>query len=333
MPTVSLNPRTFVQEPSEGLDSVAPSVVQSTSMREATLPLDQLADGDFFKMELLVPEMRNGKERWVHAGWMYGQKLWHNACRVRCRIAGGQRQVVFDDRTGHSRQFESSGVSEISYPTMMEVVRVDANAVESQGNAQRRTDMNEAQEKALQAKWNVASQMLNKALDGGDAGKIEVAQKRVDTLIAEAEAAGVKLGAREAGAAPAGGASKIKATKVPVPAKDAATDAADKAGLAKLKAKAAPKAPKEKKLSTTQDCLCGCGKETGGKFRPGHDARVKGMLYKVERGLEKFENLPEALKPHVKFAGKSATAGKDNSDYRIVQAPVKFPGRDEIKVV
>lgn len=48
----------------------------------------------------------------------------------------------------------------------------------------------------------------------------------------------------------------------------------------------APKAPKELKA-----CFCGCGETTGGYFVPGHDARFKGWLLKIEKGDEKKENL------------------------------------------
>ena len=35
-------------------------------------------------------------------------------------------------------------------------------------------------------------------------------------------------------------------------------------------------------------CQCGCGEQTlGGKFRPGHDARLKGRLLREARGRDK----------------------------------------------
>lgn len=52
------------------------------------------------------------------------------------------------------------------------------------------------------------------------------------------------------------------------------------------KAPREPKAPKELKA-----CFCGCGDTTGGTFVPGHDARFKGWLLKIEKGDEKKENL------------------------------------------
>lgn len=38
-------------------------------------------------------------------------------------------------------------------------------------------------------------------------------------------------------------------------------------------------------------CHCGCGQKTGGYFVPGHDARFKGWLLKIERGEETKEKL------------------------------------------
>lgn len=327
----SLNPRTFTpdsDEPTKPVDTEARGLVESLGMREATLPLSQLADDDFFRLELTEWEPKS--KRLVHTGWTYGQRIYGNNCRVRVRMAGGQRQVVFEDGTGKSREFESSGIAEVSYPTMLEVVRIDEGAAEQSciGTTERRSQMEAAQEKALRKRHEFASAALVKATGEGDAGKIETAQKRVDGILVEAEAAGVNLQAREAGEKPAAPAQKAQPTKVPA-------KAADKAGVAALKAKAEPKAPKEKKLPATQNCLCGCGLETGGKFRPGHDARVKGWLTKVEQGKFEggFDKLPETLKPHVEFAGVAKSAGTPNQTYRIVSAPVKFPGRPDIAVV
>lgn len=55
-------------------------------------------------------------------------------------------------------------------------------------------------------------------------------------------------------------------------------------GKGKAERKAA--APK-----TVQKCKCGCGEETGGFFVPGHDARFKGKLLRIERG----EDTPEKI--------------------------------------
>lgn len=335
MPT-SLKPRTFAPDTDEPapiankpLDKGARGLVESVSMREATLPLSALADGDFFRLELMVWDEKT--KRSVHTGWTYGQRVYGNNCRVRVRMAGHQRQVVFNDATGQTREFESNGITEMSYPTMLEVVRIDANAAEQSpiGTTERRSDMDAAQEKALRKRFEFATAALAKA--AGDAGKTEVAQKRLNGIIAESEAAGVNLATTK----PEGNSITTITGKGATTKANAPSKAADVAAANALKAKAAPKEPKAPKLPTTQDCLCGCGLETGGKFRPGHDARVKGWLSKVEQGKYEggFEALPETLKPHVQFGGSAKTAGTPNQTYRILRSPVKFPGRDDIKVV
>lgn len=313
----------------KGLDSMAPPVVKSSSMRGHTQPkpkpdslppmveLCTIPDDGFFKLPLWL-----GGANATLNGWSYGQKLYGNQSRVRVRLLGGQQQVVFDDRDGHSRQFESSGIAEVSYPTCLMVVRLNDNEADTVAHpvTEREGDMstlNAAQEKALRKRFEFASGQLDKATEAKDAGKIEVATKRIEAIAVEAENAGIDLAA-EAEAAPA------------------AAPSADKAAVAKLKAtpkKGEAKVAKAKKLPSTQNCLCGCQLETGGKFRPGHDARVKGWLKEVEMGKKKLSELPEPVQAVVKFAGKAATAGKEGSDYRIVQSPVKFPGRDDIKVV
>lgn len=326
----SLNPSTFAPDADESapvtnkpLDKGARGLVESRSMREATLPLSALADGDFFRLELMVWDERT--KRSVHTGWTYGQRIYGNNCRVRVRMAGGQRQVTFGDSDGKTREFESSGIAEMSYPTMLEVVRIDANAAEQSviGTTERRLSMDAAQEKALRKRFEFATLALGKAK--GDAAKTEVAQKRLDGIVAEADAAGVSLA----------GTLTTVTTKGSTVAKTTPSKAADVAATKAIKAKADPKPKKEPKLPTTQDCLCGCGLETGGKFRPGHDARVKGWLSKVEQGKYEggFDALPETLKPHVKMGGSAKTAGTENQTYRILQSPVKFPGRDDIKVI
>lgn len=49
-------------------------------------------------------------------------------------------------------------------------------------------------------------------------------------------------------------------------------------------AKTAGKGAIAKATTTVKKCACGCGDETTGFFVPGHDARFKGWLLKIERG-------------------------------------------------
>lgn len=76
--------------------------------------------------------------------------------------------------------------------------------------------------------------------------------------------------------------------------------AADKA--AKAAAPKAAKEPRVKKEKTQSPCKCGCGNLTGGFFYPGHDARFKGWLLQVERGMKKVEELPESVRKAYKWA-------------------------------
>ena len=54
--------------------------------------------------------------------------------------------------------------------------------------------------------------------------------------------------------------------------------------------------PKRSKTGGLPHCLCGCGRDNnpGSKFVMGHDAKLKSLLLKIERGDEK----PEALAPY-----------------------------------
>lgn len=52
-------------------------------------------------------------------------------------------------------------------------------------------------------------------------------------------------------------------------------------------------------------CMCGCGEKTNGYFVPGHDARFKGWLIKIERGEAKPEDLlKKAVRERFKWVKK-----------------------------
>lgn len=53
------------------------------------------------------------------------------------------------------------------------------------------------------------------------------------------------------------------------------------------------KAPREKKVKEPKECQCGCGGTTNGYFVPGHDAKFKSEMLKVERGEAKKEEVFE----------------------------------------
>jgi len=52
---------------------------------------------------------------------------------------------------------------------------------------------------------------------------------------------------------------------------------------------------KVKTPATLRSCRCGCSGQTKGFFVPGHDARFKGWLTKIERGEKEISSLPESV--------------------------------------
>lgn len=90
-------------------------------------------------------------------------------------------------------------------------------------------------------------------------------------------------------------------------------DERDRAAMKKLPP--LPKLPKAgRKAKPSQPCQCGCAEPTrGGRFLPGHDARLHAWCIRVERGLIKLNEVPaphtEAVKAEVaerRKTGKSA---------------------------
>ncbi len=99
-------------------------------------------------------------------------------------------------------------------------------------------------------------------------------------------------------AAPMPVATKTKADRN----KERLQQIAAKKGVTKAAANgAAGKTAKVKEPKPARQCVCGCGAVTGGYFVPGHDAKFKGLMLKVERGQVKKE---EAFSPVVIAAYK-----------------------------
>lgn len=85
--------------------------------------------------------------------------------------------------------------------------------------------------------------------------------------------------------------------------------AAKPAPVAKAVKVAKPKEPKVERA-----CACGCGGTTTGYFVPGHDARFKGWMLKIERGLVETQTATGMPKKIVnayewKQRGKNADTG------------------------
>ena len=83
----------------------------------------------------------------------------------------------------------------------------------------------------------------------------------------------------------------------------------DKQGRELPNLPALPKMPKKSKSKPPQKCNCGCGHMTrGGKFLPGHDARLHGWALRVERGIVQLKDIPDgerqAVEAHMKAGAK-----------------------------
>lgn len=68
------------------------------------------------------------------------------------------------------------------------------------------------------------------------------------------------------------------------------------AAAAKAKVRASNKVPK-----TVRMCACGCGEETLSYFVPGHDARFKAWMVKIERGTMQISELPKSVQKTYEF--------------------------------
>lgn len=107
------------------------------------------------------------------------------------------------------------------------------------------------------------------------------------------------------------------------------------------------KAVRVKKEKTMGPCLDGCGAMVGARFFPGHDAKLKAIIVKVERGELDLDDIPEPAQELTKFTKgeviteESKVKGEDGKmkvvktkiQTRIcVAAPVKLPGRENFTV-
>lgn len=266
--------------------------------------------------------------------WIYGHMVFANASRARA--------VIHGDQPRHPKDEESN------LPLGM---LVESLADPDDSKPKRRSEPMPTNPKAagLIARYQHQQKQWAIAQEAGDASKVEVCLSRITAIEAEAKEAGVELPAYDSDrpthkVEPAGlpitsvttvGKGKVQTARPPLTKaqKDdiqAATRA--KAKAAAITAKAAAKADKPKgeqapkKLKATHDCICGCQRETGGLYAPGHDARIKGMLLKIERGDLPKDMVPPAVAPFVKWRGTWKTDA-----FCLVAAPVKFPGRDDIE--
>ncbi len=73
-----------------------------------------------------------------------------------------------------------------------------------------------------------------------------------------------------------------------------------------------PRLPRERKPKAGRPCACGCADETrGGRFLPGHDARLYGWARRVERGVVALDDVPAPHTEAVRELLARQTAGSD----------------------
>lgn len=100
------------------------------------------------------------------------------------------------------------------------------------------------------------------------------------------------------------------------------------------------KVTKPKTEKKMRPCLDGCGTDVPGNFKMGHDAKLKSLILKVERGEEAIAAIPEIAQDLIKFRKGDVEEEKDSKGKTIsktqlwvcVAAPVKFPGRPEMAI-
>lgn len=206
---------------------------------------------------------------------------------------------------------------------------------------------------ALQQRHDFWAKKENDAIEAGDAEALTTASNGKDKVIAEARAGGATLIAWSA-PEPVAVTATATATEV-VPPKGKGTGktprsvtesaaVADKAKkVAAAKGEKTPegatkaKVARVKKEKVLVACLDGCGAMVGGNFKMGHDAKLKSLILKIERGEEEIGAIPTIAQGLVTFkkgdVEKNIKDGKTVSTtqlYICTKAPVRFPGREMV---
>jgi hypothetical protein len=192
--------------------------------------------------------------------------------------------------------------------------------------------------KALQKRYSFQQEKLVTALQAGNEEDIEKAQKALEKIQHEATAKGVELGAVVDTQPPAmpisPAASKVSLKQANEQRKAALAKHKEAQAVEKAARPSTPRAPKgEKKL---RPCLEGCGQMVPGNFAMGHDAKLKSLIIRIERGENDPTDLPDVVKELVKFKTAEKVVERDaqgkvkseTQTYICVQAPVRIPGRD-----
>lgn len=124
--------------------------------------------------------------------------------------------------------------------------------------------------------------------------------------VAEAPVAGAVLSNKD----------KNKARLELLKQKKAGATAAKAAGNGKVAGTpSTAKVAREKKEKVVRPCKCGCGGQTTAFFLPGHDARFKGWLLKIERGTMEVKDLPPSIQKEYKWV-KHGKGMRPTLDYK-----------------
>lgn len=115
--------------------------------------------------------------------------------------------------------------------------------------------------------------------------------------------------------------------------------AAQKAGEGKVPG--ATRTKKDKGPVKMRPCLDGCGVDVPGNFKMGHDAKLKSLILKIERGEEDQSVVPDIVQDLISFkkgekeiirSGDGKKVLQELQTWICTEAPVRFPGRPEVKL-
>lgn len=197
---------------------------------------------------------------------------------------------------------------------------------------------------ALQKRYEFWHVKQNSALETENNEGFETATTNIAKCEEEAKEAGVTLAAPGAAkaalpevASTTAGTGKTKSKSVKGAEAVAAKTAAVAADKAAGTTPGATKVKKEKKAPTLRPCLEGCGAMVAGNFQMGHDAKLKSLILKIERGEEGQETIPDIVQDLIKFKkaelekvmDKEGKLKETIQHYTCTAAPVKLTGRAE----
>lgn len=216
--------------------------------------------------------------------------------------------------------------------------------------------------RALAARYKFQSDRFNKAVEDNNEKVMDVALHAMEKIEAEATAIGQTIEQIQQAPVLAGtvvtnnkitptnpvvGKSKSTST-VPKSVSDkekvaarAKAIAAEKVALGQAPGAAKVRIAKPKAAPVMRPCLDGCGIMVGGNFKMGHDAKLKSLILKVERGEEDKSAIPEiaqgliVFKKGEKVVNRSADGKKvlsEVQEWECTAAPVRFPGRDGMRL-